>query len=152
MSTKKAQVIELSAVSNGGATDIEMFPYLVSVTITGSAPFLFHAWNIDGIEAKAKSAKGSAAKKSDAIETYVYRCEDNTIGIPGEYLRMAIVNAAKYRQDPRSPRKSAMDLYKAGIVSLTEIASLKKTDWDYVDRRRVMVQRAGITRSRPGIS
>lgn len=45
-----------------------------------------------------------------------------------------------------------MDLYKAGIVSLTELASLGSTDWDYLDRRRVTVSRAGITRERPAMN
>ena len=59
--------------------------------------------------------------------------------------------AAKFRQDPRSPRKSALDLFKAGIVSLTPIATLGAETWDYLDQRRVTVQRAGITRTRPAM-
>ncbi len=42
-----------------------------------------------------------------------------------------------------------MDLYKAGIISLTPLASLGSKDWDYIDARRVTVQRNGITRHRP---
>jgi hypothetical protein len=75
--------------------------------------------------------------------------EDGTIGLPGEYIRQSMVSAARFRQDPRSPRKSAMDLYKAALVSLTDLASLGADKWDYLDQRRVTVQRAGITRSRP---
>jgi hypothetical protein len=44
-----------------------------------------------------------------------------------------------------------MDLYKAGIVCLTQLASLGKTEWDYEDKRRVVVQRSTITRTRPAI-
>jgi hypothetical protein len=73
------------------------------------------------------------------------------IALPGEYLRGAIINAAKYRQDPRSPRKSAMDLFKAGIVSLTPLASLGVEDWDYEHKCRVTIQRNGITRTRPAL-
>ena len=64
---------------------------------------------------------------------------------------MAIINAAKFKQDPRSPRKSAMDLYKAGIVNMTPLASLGVKEWDYEDRRRVMIQRNGVTRVRPAM-
>lgn len=60
--------------------------------------------------------------------------------------------AAKFRQDPRSPRKSAMDLFKAGVVTLTELASLGSKDWDYLDARRVMVQRSAVTRQRPAFN
>src|SRR3954463_12981382 len=139
-------------VSNDGeATVITGMPYVVKVEVEGTSSLLFHRWSCDDVEAKAKAAKGSAAKKTDNVESYVWRCEDGTLGIPGEYLRMAVVNAAKFRQDPRSPRKSAMDLYKAAIVPLTELASLGVVGWDFLDRRRVMVQRNGITRERPGM-
>ena len=57
---------------------------------------------------KAKAAKNSKAKKTDNLETYVYRCDNGNLGIPGEYLRGSVINAAKYRQDPRSPRASAV--------------------------------------------
>jgi hypothetical protein len=73
------------------------------------------------------------------------------ICMPGEYLRGAIIQASKFRQDPRSPRKSAMDLNKAAIVSLTPLASFGTKDWDYEDRRRVVIQRAGINRIRPAM-
>jgi hypothetical protein len=66
-------------------------------------------------------------------------------------LRGAIVAAAKFHQDPRSPRKSAMDLFKAGVVSLTDLASLGVKEWDYEDRRRVVIQRNGVTRVRPAL-
>ncbi len=64
---------------------------------------------------------------------------------------MSIINAAKYKQDPRSPRKSAMDLFKAGVVVLEELCDLGVAEWDYIDRRRVMIQRNGITRCRPAM-
>lgn len=149
---KSAKVIELAPTNDGRRIIAADAPYLAEVSIRSTARFLFHRWSVDSVEAKAQAAKGSQAKKEDDVESYVYRCDDGTLGIPGEYLRMAIIGAAKYRQDPRSPRKSAMDLFKAGIVSMTDVASVGKTDWDYLDRRRVTVQRNGITRVRPALS
>lgn len=149
-----ATVIRLDEkqVTNGGEEVISFsYPYQVAVTIEGSAALLFHRWNCDAVEEKAKAAKGSAAKKTDNIESYIYRNDAGEICLPGEYLRQAIIHAAKFRQDPRSPRKSAMDLFKAAIVPMTELASLGVTDWDYEDRRRVTVQRSGITRIRPAM-
>lgn len=138
--------------TNGGSAGIEMMmPYRCSVTIEGVAPILFHAWNVESVESKSKAKKGSAEKKSDDVESYIYRNEKKEICIPGEYLRGAIVGAAKFRQDPRSPRKSAADLFKAAVVSLTPLASLGAKDWDYLDRRRVVIQRNAITRSRPAM-
>lgn len=139
--------------SNGGNGGIELqMPYRVQVTIKGVAALLFHAWNVESVESKAKAKKGSAEKKSDDVESYVYRNEDKELCLPGEYLRGAIVGAAKYQADPRSPRKSAADLFKAGVISLTPLASLGVNTWDFLDKRRVCIQRNAITRSRPAMA
>lgn len=150
-----AKIVELATPTNGGRETIEAsLPYTVTVALEGAADLLFHRWNAESVTAKGNAAKGSKAKKSDDIESYVYRNDSGEICIPGEYLRQAIVHAAKYRQDPRSPRKSAMDLYKAGVVCTTILAPImvggKTTkEWEYLDTRRVQVQRAGINRTRP---
>jgi hypothetical protein len=56
-------------------------------------------------------------------------------------------------QDPRSPRKSLADMIRAGIVPLDVIALFepKRKEWDYEDKQRVTIQRAGITRVRPAM-
>lgn len=144
--------VRVNEKTNGAKAIIESgAPYVVNIGVEGACDMLFHRWNCEAVDAKAKAAKNSKAKKEDDIESYVYRCEDGTIGLPGEYLRQAIIHAAKFRQDPRSPRKSAMDLFKAGVVCLTHIASLGKQDWDYLDTRRVTIQRNGINRTRPAM-
>lgn len=143
-------ITALAPVSNDGAEDIAVSePYTAKVTIRGSSAILFHRWSNEAVAEKAAAAKGSRAKKSDNTESYLYRLENGNIGLPGEYLRQSMIWAAKFRQDPRSPRKSAMDLFKAGVVSLTELADLGAKDPDYFDRRRVLVQRSAITRERP---
>jgi hypothetical protein len=140
-------------VSNGAAPTIEFAtPYTIEAVVEGTAPLLFHRWNVDAVEAKSKAAKGSKAKKEDDLESYVYRNEKGHLCVPGEYFRQSIIHAAKFMQDPRSPRKSAMDLFKAGVVALDELCSFGTKDWDYLDRRRVLVQRNGITRVRPAMN
>lgn len=143
----------LDPVSNDGAATIDLSqPYTVEVAIEGTAALLFHRWSCDDVEAKSKAAKGSAGKKVDNVEAYVSRCPDGTIGIPATYLKGAIAGpagAAKFRQDPRSPRASALALYKAGVHITPEVASLGSKEWDYLDRQRVTVQRNGVTRVRP---
>jgi hypothetical protein len=142
----------LKPVTNDAADEISLTePYTVAVTIRGSSAILFHRWSNEAVAEKAAAAKGSKTKKSDNIDSYIYRCDNGHIGLPGEYLRQAIIGAARFRQDPRSPRKSAMDLFKAGVVSLTELADLGTDEPDYIDRRRVLVQRNAITRERPAI-
>lgn len=145
----------VNPVTNDGEYTIDLSaPYRVAVTIEGVVPILFHRWSVEAVAEKAKAAKGSTAKKTDNVESYVYRTAEGEIAIPGEYLRGAMCSpsgAAKYRQDPRSPRKSALDLYRAGAIVETELASLGVKDWDYLDQRRVTVQRNGITRMRPAM-
>lgn len=138
--------------TNGGNSGVELqMPYRIQVTIQGVCPIMFHRWNCESVASKSAAKKGSAEKKTDDTESYVYRNDKKEICIPGEYLRGAIIHAAKFQQDPRSPRKSAMDLFKAAIVSLTELASLGAKDWDYLDKRRVVIQRNAVTRSRPAM-
>jgi hypothetical protein len=145
-------VVKLATATNGAKSAIELSePYSVTVELTGTADLLFHRWNNEAVAEKAAARKGSAAKKTDNVESYVYRNEQGHICLPGEYVRGAIIMAAKFRQDPRSPRKSAMDLFKAGVISLTPLASLGVSEWDYEDRRRVVVQRSGVTRVRPAM-
>jgi hypothetical protein len=146
-------VTELNNVSNDAQETVELgIPYTASITIQGVAPLLFHRWSVDAVQEKADAKKGSKAKKEDNIESYVFRTEDGMLHLPAEYLRMSIVNAAKFRQDPRSPRKSAMDLFKAAIFPVFPLCSLGKGEWDFIDRRRAVVQRNGITRCRPAFN
>jgi hypothetical protein len=149
----------LSGTSNDGESDLVLEgPYTMKAKMVGVCPLLFHAWSCDAVAVKAAAAKGSQAKKSDNVESYVYRDERKHICLPGEYFRQSIIHAAKFRQDPRSPRKSAMDLFKAGVISTTEFAPIMdstnettgpKTDWDFLDRRRVVIKMSAITRERP---
>lgn len=86
---------------------------------------------------------------------YVYRDDDGIICLPGEYLRGAIIGASKFRQDPRSPRKSAQDLFKAAVVPLSMMSPITSAsgepakEWDFLHQCRVQVQRNGVTRTRP---
>lgn len=139
--------------TNGAAPDIELeVPYVVQFSIEGVCPILFHAWNNEAVAEKATAKKNSRAKKTDNVESYVYRDAKGRICLPGVYVHSAMQYAAKFRQDPRSPRKSAMDLFKAAVSPMTELASLGTAKWDYLDERRVTVQRNAITRQRPAFN
>lgn len=127
-------------------------PYSAFVRIHGTSPLLFHAWNSESVAEKAGAAKGSKAKKSDNVESYVYRNEKKEICIPSLYFTRSVANAGRFIQDPRSPRKSALDLFTAAIIPIDELCSLGSKEWDYLDRRRVAVQRNGVTRERPAFN
>jgi len=154
MSKTKTKQIDEKQVSNGAEELLSLAaPCTVSATIRGTVPLLFHSWNIESIDEKAAAPKNSKIKKTDNVESYVYRTEEGYLAVPGVNLHAALIEAGRYIPDPRSPRKSARDLIKAAVTVLTEKAPFepKTKEWDYEDRRRVVVQRAGITRTRPAM-
>ena len=148
-----AELTAIHPASNGAKEQIEYTqPYMATVTIQGVAPYLFHAWNNESVGEKSKASKGSVSKRTDDLEASVYRTPTGTLGIKGVALKRAIENMAKFKQDPRSPRKSAMDLYKAGVIAVNILADTGVKTWDYVDRQRVTIQHtSAITRSRPAL-
>jgi len=143
-------------VSNGAQQIIESSePYVARITVRGTAPILFHNYNVESVGEKERAPKGSAAKKSDDLESYIYRVSeaDRRLGIPGANFCAALAVAAKSIPDPRSPRKSMMDLVKATIIPLDNVAPFEPDieEWDYVDVRRCVVQRNAIPRQRPAL-
>lgn len=152
LEASKLTAIGGESPTNGGESSIEMQkPFRVLVELVGTSPILFHRWNNESVEAKSKAKKGSVEKKTDDTESFMWRDDKGYLCIPGEYVRQSVIHAAKYEQDPRSPRKSMMDLMKAALVSLTELSSLGVKDPDYYDKRRVVIQRNAVTRSRPAM-
>ena len=72
------------ALGNGAESAVLMgAPYSAHVAIEGVADLLFHRWNCEAVDAKAKAAKNSAAKKTDDIESYVYRDAQGQLCMPG---------------------------------------------------------------------
>jgi len=127
-------------------------PYVMEVQIEGTFALLFHRYDCDVAESKARAKKGSQEKKTDNLESYVYRVPgSNELGIPGINFKQCLVHSAKFNQDPRSPRKSAMDIFKAGIQVMPEVATLGVGNWDFEDKRGVIIQKARIARIRPAM-
>jgi hypothetical protein len=125
-------------------------PYFVEVTVEGTEMILLHRYDVESVKQKAGAKKGSADKKTDNVESYVYRDEKNEIGLPGLNFKAAVCEAAKFSQDPRSPRKSARDLFRAGL-RCRGVASFGKDKWDLLDTRKVNVQRNAVPRVRPAM-
>jgi hypothetical protein len=151
MATKK-QVENFNGIDE--ATDlIELGqPYTVSFTVQGTGKMLMHCWNISSIAEKAAAKKNSTTKKTDDLESYVLRDDQKKIVMPTLNFCAAIREAGKSFSDPTSPRKSMKDRLKAIIIPNEEYGYINGgvTTWDFVDSRRVVIQRAGITRQRPG--
>lgn len=150
MARNKTKVADdVSNGAEGGIVSGE--PYRVQFTIEGISDLLFHAWDSDAVEQKGKAPKGSAEKKSDNVESYVVRNKSGEIVLPATYMRAAIVEAARFEQDPRSPRKCFRDLAKAAFIVEAD-ASLGTHEWDYLHRCRVVIQRNAVPRQRPAFS
>jgi len=150
---KKNEKTELENPSNGAHRVIDdSRPYIVEAVVEGTSSLLMHAWNTEEIEEKQRSKKGSQARKTDDLESYVYRNDDGEISLRGEGFRMGVINAAKFQRDPRSSRKTAADLYKAGVVVLEEFCSLGVKEWEFVAAHRARIQMSHITRRRPGFN
>lgn len=150
MSQNRATALLTPPAGNDGADLIRMnHPYMVTVSIQGTASLLFHRWPTEGVAVKAAADKGGAQKKLDNLDAYVYRTPDGQIGLPGEYLRQAVIGAARFRRPLRFPHQSTQELYKTGVLCLTDLAPLGKSTWDYEDRRRAMVRGHVVTRVRP---
>lgn len=129
-------------------------PYLATVKIVGTAKKLFHCWKSSVVTEKESGLKGGKTKKTDDIESYVIRDAKGLITIPTANFCASIRYAGKAFADPSSPRKSMYDKLNSICVPYDEYALINdgvKT-WDYVDARRVVIQRAGITRQRPGFN
>ena len=146
---------EVGPVTNGAEQFLAMAePWAVKVRLRGVSPMLMHRWNSESIEEKASGQRGSIQRKTDDVESYVYRDEEGFICLPGEYVRQSILGASKRISDPTNVRKRALDIFKASIICTTHLAPILVNnrpcrEWELLDRRRVRVQQAGITRSRP---
>ena len=125
-------------------------PHQLTFTIRGNADLLFHRWSNEDVAAKATAKRGSAVKKTDNLEAYVWRDDDGNVCLPGTYVHKSMIEAGKFMQDPRSSRpKQACDLFKAAFWPITLLYPLGPT-WEIEDKRRMVVNRSGITRTSPG--
>lgn len=140
------------AVSNGAQNLIRLSePYKAIVKIQGTEKLLLHSWNNEAIKAKSEAKRGSAQKKTDDVENYVQRDEDGHIAIPTLNFCASIREAGRDYQDPSNPRKMFRDRLKAIVVPFKEWGKINGgvKKWEEEDSRRVVIQKAGITRTRP---
>lgn len=156
---RMAAVVESAVDLNPEANDLMIMaaPMVVGVTLEGVSKMLFHRYDCVAVEAKGKAGKGSAEKKTDNVESYTYRDGDGNLAIPANNLHACLAISAKSFQDPRSRRKSAHDLFKAGILVLPDLLTLSRPggvpfdQWDFLDTQRVVVQQSAVSRTRPGV-
>lgn len=137
---------------------IVMPHYAMRVRIQGISRLLFHRYDPEAVERKNKASKGSREKKTDNLESYLYRDLDGYLGIPATNIKACILNAAKHFSDPRSTgqKKQAKELFAATIFVEPEMCPVlvdgkRIKEPQFVDRRGVVVQRSRVNRERPGL-
>ena len=92
--------------------------YAVEVVIVGTAPILFRRYDDASVQRKAKAAKNSESRKSDDVETYVYRTEDGETGIPARNFKACLREAgrslpsAQVREGSRPERGSGRAVHR----------------------------------------
>lgn len=143
---------KLTAINNVSNNAAIALPYRVEVEIKGIVPILFRRWDCDSVESRNAAPKGSTIKHTDDVEVYLYRNDDGDICIPSVNLHRCISDAARFWQDPRSPRKTMIDLVRAGIIVSPYLISTGRKEPDFLDRRRVVIQRNSVTRIRPALA
>jgi hypothetical protein len=125
-------------------------PYVVEVEIVGVDPMLFHRYDIQDVESKASAKKGSKERKTDNLAGMVYRDSRGYLVFPGINFKACLREAARFKQDPRSSRKSLRDMIRAAI-KVPEDASFETKEWDYEDRRPVVIKQNRVPRTRPAM-
>src|SRR5262245_25681914 len=99
---ERISIPSVATKTNGnGSTAALDASYAVEVALVGTAPILFHRWDDASVERKAKAAKSSQAKKTDDVESYVYRTSDGEIGIPAKNFKACLREAGRSLPDPR---------------------------------------------------
>lgn len=131
-------------------------PYMVDLMISNApgCAILFHAFDVEDYRRKEGAKKGSKEKKTDNVESYVYRNEGGAICMPALNMKAAICNAAKKFKDPASTRASAKDLVRGGIVVDPFLSPFLRNGkplktWDAIDERGVGVNQSKVIRGRP---
>lgn len=152
------ELTDQSLEGRGYATSLSVPSYSMRVKIEGVSRILFHRYDPESVERKSKAPKGSAEKKTDDLESYLYRDLDGYISIPAVNIKACLLNAAKHFSDPRSTgqKKQAKDLFAAAIFIEPEMCPVlvggkRVKEPQFIDRRGVVVQRNRVNRERPGL-
>ena len=130
----------------------------LSVLIEGTTSLLMHRYDVAAIEHRASAPKGSAQRRTDDPEEYLYRTPEGRLSIPATNVKRAFVETGRYFDDPRSSgrRRQATDLFRASLLVEPESPLLlvggRPVDApEFLDRRRAVVQRQAVARTRPGL-
>jgi len=122
----------------------------ITIVVDGRTPLLTHNPQSMAIT-KGPSKQSRIPDPADEAEAGCYRMADGTLCIKGDSFRGALLLAAgAWKTKGKATMKSRL----SHIVVTDELIALKYKDGSpitsfEIDQRRVMVQKAGIIRSRP---
>jgi hypothetical protein len=123
------------------------------LVVVGMTPLLTHN---PAAMATPRQGKGrEIPSPEDEAETGTYRLANGSCGIPGVGFRNGVVQAAAAWRQPRGRQSFAPLLehivVEEDLVELHHADGSPLRDFE-IDRRRVLVQRQGVLRSRPKFS
>jgi hypothetical protein len=123
---------------------------LYRLVFVGISPLMTH--NPASMQTQRRGKGKEIPSPEDEAEAGTYRLEDGTCGIPGIAFRNGIVQAGAAWRQPRgrasmAPLLEHIDIEET-LVPLSTVDGSPITSFE-IDRRRAMVQKAGILRARP---
>ena len=135
--------------TNGGQSVVNSsMPWLVTVAIQGSSDMLFHRWNCEAVDAKAKAAKGSKRRRPTTSRLRLPRRQ-------GQLACPASICGSRSSTPPsssrtRAARASRQWTVQGGVDLADRSGAASASSNGTMDRRRAVIQRSAITRTRPG--
>ncbi len=120
----------------------------LNITIKGISPLLQHRFPLeDHGENQNKAKKKIYVAEEEAKKALYTDSDTGKIVHPSEHIYGALIKAAVYFKF--EGKKTYKDIIKAGIVLEPEYIPLNKENWDEIDCRPVVIQRARVARWRP---
>jgi len=116
------------------------------VTVEGVSPLLMHAPSGMG---ESSGKKGVIPPAKEEAKKALYLDAEGNIVVPARCVEGALVRAASSLKAPGQGRKTLKNYILAGAIVEPLDIPLDAPEGYEVDRRRVVIQRAGIIRARP---
>jgi len=126
---------------------------VVECSIEGVAPLLHHRFPTEERGEETSKAKKKVYSPEEEARKALYTDENNHPVIPAEHVYSACVKAAT--SFIYEGKRTYKDIIKAGIIIEPEYFDIydkngnRKSSWDEIDARPVVVQKARVIRWRP---
>lgn len=119
----------------------------IRVKIKGVAPLLQNRFAVENEGVNKSKGKKKVYVPEEEAEKALYRTPDGEIYEPSEHVLGSLIRAAvNFKFEGK---KTFKDIIKGCLVIDDECLLLGKTEWDEIDTRAVVIQRARVLKWRP---